>query len=95
MSRTPKHHWFIKLLLIASFFVGCNPAPNTSFAFAMQGTTPALATTQLTDTVYSADGTPASGTILISWPAFTTAGGVAVPAGDTSVTIGTGGVFTV
>lgn len=31
--------------------------------------------TTVADTVYRADGTAASGTLLISWPAFTTAGG--------------------
>ena len=30
-----------------------------------------VTTTQVADTVYHADGTPASGTVLISWPAFT------------------------
>ena len=37
----------------------------------------APATTHLSDTVYRADGNPASGTVLISWPAFTTAESVA------------------
>jgi len=30
-------------------------------------------TTRVTDTVYRADGTPAKGTLLISWPPFTAA----------------------
>jgi hypothetical protein len=54
-----------------------------------------ITTTTVSDTVYSAEGTPATGTVLISWPAFTTAGGSSVPAGSTSVTIGTGGVLSV
>jgi hypothetical protein len=33
-----------------------------------------LPTTTINDTVYRADGTPAGGTLLISWPEFTTAG---------------------
>jgi hypothetical protein len=33
------------------------------------------ATTTVQDTVYSADGMPAEGTVLVSWGAFTTAGG--------------------
>lgn len=53
-----------------------------------------VATTTVQDTVYSANGTPASGTVLVSWNAFTTAGGQAVAAGSTSVTIGAGGSLT-
>jgi len=53
---------------------------------------PALTTIQ--DTIYRADGTPAAGTVLISWPSFTTAEGDPVAAGTQSVAIGTGGAFT-
>ena len=49
----------------------------------------------VTDTVYRADGTPASGTLLISWPAFTTADGKPVAAGNLSVTIGAGGAVAI
>jgi hypothetical protein len=48
---------------------------------------------QITDTVYRADGTPAQGTALISWPAFTTAAGQAVTPGSLLVTLGTSGGF--
>lgn len=51
--------------------------------------------TTVQDTVYRADGTPAQGTLLISWPAFTTASGQAVAAGSTSVTLGAGGSLSV
>jgi hypothetical protein len=54
-----------------------------------------VATTTVQDTVYRADGTPASGTVLISWSAFTTAAGNSVAAGTTSVTLGPGGALTV
>jgi len=57
--------------------------------------TGSIPTTTVQDTVYSANGTPASGTVLVSWNAFTTASGASVPAGSTSVTIGAGGVLTV
>jgi hypothetical protein len=50
-----------------------------------------LSTTTIQDTVYRADGTPASGTLIVSWPAFTTAANVAVAAGGTSVPIGLNG----
>src|SRR4051812_29824422 len=37
--------------------------------------------TVIADTIYRADGTPARGTILISWPAFSSADGKPVAAG--------------
>ncbi len=54
---------------------------------------PALTT--IRDTVYRADGTAGTGTVLISWPAFQTAEGNVVAAGNQSVEIGAGGSFTV
>jgi hypothetical protein len=54
-----------------------------------------LPTTTINDTVYRADGTPAGGTLLISWPEFTTAALGAVAAGNTSVKLGTGGALSV
>ncbi|HEY9136781.1 MAG TPA: hypothetical protein VIM67_00815, partial [Terriglobus sp.] len=54
-----------------------------------------VATTTISDMVYQADGTPASGTVLVSWPAFTTAAGQSVPKGSTSVMLNAGGVLTV
>jgi hypothetical protein len=50
-----------------------------------------LSTTAIQDTVYRADGTPASGTLIVSWPAFTTAANAAVAAGSTTVAIGANG----
>ncbi|MGC9291813.1 MAG: hypothetical protein ACP5EP_03710 [Acidobacteriaceae bacterium] len=50
-----------------------------------------MPTTLIQDTVYHADGTYATGTLLVSWPAFTTATGEAIPAGNTSVQIGANG----
>ena len=58
----------------------------------MQAQGPALTT--ISDTVYRADGTAASGTVLISWPSFQSAGGDAVAAGNLSVTIGALGALT-
>ncbi len=52
-----------------------------------------VATTTVQDVVYSANGTPASGTVLVSWNAFTTAGGQSVASGSTSVTLGAGGTL--
>ncbi|HEV2714766.1 MAG TPA: hypothetical protein VGU64_05840, partial [Terriglobales bacterium] len=52
-------------------------------------------TTTISDTVYRADGTPAAGTLLISWPTFSTASGQAVAAGTKSVALGAGGALSV
>jgi hypothetical protein len=54
-----------------------------------------VATTTVSDTVYAANGQPATGTLLISWGQFTTATGASVAAGTTSVTLGTNGLLTV
>ncbi|HEX5235109.1 MAG TPA: glycosyl hydrolase family 28-related protein [Silvibacterium sp.] len=50
-----------------------------------------VTTTTVTGTVYLADGATASGTLLVSWPAFSTATNQAVAAGTTSVAIGANG----
>lgn len=55
----------------------------------------AIATTTVTDTIYRADGTAATGTVLITWSAFSSATGQTVPSGSTSVTIATGGLLSV
>jgi hypothetical protein len=54
-----------------------------------------IATTQIVDTIYHADGTTATGTALIAWPAFTTSAGDQVPAGNTSAVIASGGALSV
>lgn len=55
----------------------------------------APATTTIQDVVYRADGTPAAGTLLISWPTFSTVDGMAVAAGNKSVLLGPGGALSV
>src|SRR6266702_5826974 len=52
-----------------------------------------VATTPVADTIYHADGTAATGTMLISWPAFTTSNGDAIPSGSTSAVIAPGGAL--
>ncbi|MEI9980790.1 MAG: hypothetical protein WDN23_17675 [Edaphobacter sp.] len=59
-------------------------------AAAQSGTGSSIATTQVTDTVYRGDGTLANGTVIVSWTAFTTAAGQAVPSGTTSAAITNG-----
>lgn len=51
--------------------------------------------TVVSDVVYRGDGTTASGTLLISWPAFSTSGGRAIAAGVNNVTLGSGGTLSV
>jgi hypothetical protein len=53
------------------------------------------ATTTVTDTVYQADGSPANGNLIISWPAFVTASGTQVAAGSTNVALAANGTFSV
>jgi hypothetical protein len=53
----------------------------------------AISTTTVQGTVYLANGQPASGTILVSWPAFATATNQAVAAGNTTVTIASNGAM--
>ena len=52
-------------------------------------------TTQVQDVVYRADGTPATGWLVLSWPAFVTADGAAVAAGTKSVQLGRDGSLSV
>lgn len=54
-----------------------------------------VSTTTVQGTVYLANGAPASGTLQLSWPAFNPPGGAAVAAGQTTVTIGADGFFSV
>ena len=68
-------------------------AAVVAMAAALVAQTNGPALTQVVDTVYRADGTLARGTVLISWPAFTTLDGMAVVAGSMSVQLGTGGSF--
>lgn len=50
-----------------------------------------LSTTTVQGTIYRADGSPAAGTLLVSWPAFTTSQNQAVAAGSLNSTIGADG----
>ncbi len=52
-------------------------------------------TTTVQGTVYLAGGAPGSGTVLVSWPAFTTAANQQVAAGSTVVTVGSDGFLSV
>ena len=98
MRKMPFNSGLIQVVVFAALFTATTVLPLIAApapAAAMQAIATTIPTTQLTDTVYRADGTTATGTVLISWPAFTTSGGLSVPSGNTSVTIATGGGFTV
>ena len=54
-----------------------------------------ITTTTIQDTVYSANGNVASGTVLISWPSFSTAANGTVAAGSVTALIGADGFLSV
>jgi hypothetical protein len=55
----------------------------------------AISTTTVQGTVYLANGQPGTGTLVVSWPTFTTANGQLVAAGSTTVTVGADGFLSV
>ena len=79
--------FYLLLSVIAAVGISRGVAPG----YAASG--PAMTT--ISDVVYRADCSPAAGTLLISWPAFTTADNKPVAAGSKSVQLGAGGTFTV
>jgi len=64
-------------------------------AFACLAFAQGVTTTTVQGTVYLANGQPGSGTLQLSWPAFTTANNLAVAAGRTTVPIGSDGFISV
>lgn len=84
--RPMGRHFYWALMLVAA--MGCGLLLPVRANAQSQ-----LATTTIADTVYLADGTPASGVLIVTWPAFTTAGGNAVAGGSTTVTLGTNGAL--
>jgi hypothetical protein len=54
-----------------------------------------VSTTTVQGVVYRADGTPATGTLIVSWPAFSTANSQAIAAGSTTAAIGQDGFVSV
>jgi trimeric autotransporter adhesin len=83
-------HWRLRGWTLIGMLLVVLPSAMTvrKVAAAAQSTqSSAIATAQVTDTVYLADGTLASGTVIVTWQAFTTASGQSVPSGTTSATI--------
>src|SRR5579862_1121014 len=86
-GRRPMGRLFYWALILGTLSFGL-----PGFGLAPQNETQ---TTTVADTVYMADGTPAAGTLIITWPSFVTAGGTAIAGGSTNVTLGAGGTLSV
>src|ERR1700728_593455 len=66
-----------------------------AIGFATPARTQAVSTTTVQGTVYLANGNPGSGTLALSWPAFTTAAGQVIAADSTTMTIAPDGFVSV
>jgi hypothetical protein len=84
MQLKPNH---IVVLLVALELLRVAPA---KIAHAQ-----AMSTTTVQGTLYMANGQSGSGTLMVSWPSFTTAGGQAMVAGNTTVAVGSYGFVNV
>ena len=78
-------YWAAAVVMIAASGIGLRASG--------QGSNPAMTT--VADTVYMADGTPAQGELIITWPAFETEEGLAVAAGNASAALGANGALSV
>src|SRR5580658_729556 len=67
----------------------------SGWAFVNVAGAQAISTTTVQGTVYLANGQVGSGTLVLSWPAFTTASGQSVAADSTTVTIASNGSVSV
>src|SRR5215469_13001515 len=77
-TRRTMMHWKPREWTLIGMLLLAMPAAMTvmKVAAAAQATSGSgIATRQVTDTVYRADGTPAAGSVIVSWQAFTTASG--------------------
>lgn len=91
MGKTMRWEALVKFLLVLVLGVAGVASPRlVGTAYAMQ-----IATTTVADTVYHADGTAATGTVLINWATFTTMAGEVIQGGSQSVTLGAGGALSV
>src|SRR5665213_481275 len=89
--RDPMHLITIEPLRAAKWMILCWIWTACSW----MGTAQGFSTTTVQGTVYEASGSSASGTLQISWPAFTTAANQAVAAGRINATIAAGGFVSV
>ncbi|HTB98162.1 MAG TPA: glycosyl hydrolase family 28-related protein [Terracidiphilus sp.] len=79
---------YILVFSLAALVFAC---PPLGYPVAAQS----VSTTTVQGVVYLANGQPGSGTLQISWPAFTTSNSLAVAAGRTTLTIGADGFVSV
>ncbi len=89
--KLTNHKWFsaggwMGLLSIAVCLMGVLPG---------QAAAQAISTTTVQGTVYLANGQPGTGTLVVSWPSFTTASGQLVTADSTTVAIAPDGFVSV
>jgi hypothetical protein len=77
-------YWAVAIVAASGLWISAAGAPQSG-----------VGTTTIADTVYMADGTVASGSVIITWPAFVSASGAAVAAGETSVALGANGALNV
>ena len=80
-------YWLMAMVMIGGF----ERAASGAGAVPQSGP----ATTTIADTVFLADGSRAAGSLIITWPAFLTASGVAVAGGATTTTLGANGALSV
>ena len=89
-------HWKARGWMLVSLLLAMPVVARAAVtAMAQVSGTSAIATTQVADTIYRADGSTATGTVIVSWGAFTTAAGQTVASGSTSATIAAGGGLSV
>lgn len=93
--RRPVGRLFLGLLTVLLVWWGVLATPGLLVVTANAADGGSPATTRVSDTVFRADGTSASGTVLISWPAFTTADAKPVAAGAKSIALASGGTLAV
>jgi hypothetical protein len=87
MLHTSRRQWRLFRLALSLALALALPVVRTAAQI------PTLTT--VSDTVYRAVGSPANGTLLISWPPFTTANASTIAGGSKSVVLGTNGSLTV
>ena len=99
-GRRPMGRLFYLVLAVVTEIAGLAALVNLlSLGGVVRAAAPAPqsgpATTTVSDTVFRADGSPAQGTLIITWPAFVTGGGTAIAAGTTNVTLAINGALNV
>src|SRR5579864_1828175 len=89
-DRRPDRRLFYWLLAVM-IVTGCGLMGSGTAVVPQSG----VASTTILDTVYMADGSAASGNLIITWPAFVTASGTAVAGGTATRALGANGGLSV